>query len=91
MSEKTGLALDVAVASLANKTTVGGAAAGAVGWLVDINWIGLVGLGIAALGFLVNVYFSYRKDKRETAESEARIAQRNARLALLLERRQNGQ
>lgn len=75
MSEKTGLAIEVVGASVANKVTGTGAVAGAVGWLVDINWIGLVGVGIAVLGFLVNTYFQIRKDRRESAESDARIRQ----------------
>ncbi|WP_313453283.1 holin [Stutzerimonas nitrititolerans] len=75
MSEKTGLAVEVIGASLANKGTVAGAVTGTVGWLVDINWIGLVGVLIAVLGFVVNTYFQVRKDRRDAAESAARLAQ----------------
>lgn len=67
------LAMEVVGASVANKTTVAGAVTGAVGWLAHVNWIGLSGVFIAILGFLVNCYFQYRRDKREAAESAARI------------------
>lgn len=60
-------------ASVANKATFGGAAAGFLGWLAQVNWIGLAGVLIAVLGLAVNFYFSHRRDKREQAESVARI------------------
>lgn len=60
--------------AVSNKTTVAGAAAGVLGWAVQVNWIGIAGLGIALLGFLVNFYFQARRDRREAAESAARIA-----------------
>ena len=50
-----------------------GASTGLVGWLSQVNWIGFIGVALAALGFLVNTYFQIRKDRRESAESQARI------------------
>lgn len=60
--------------SVSNKTTLGGAIAGAFGWIAEINWIGLAGVIIAALGLAANIYFQIRRDRREAAESAARIA-----------------
>lgn len=60
--------------ALSNKTTVAGAAAGVIGWAVQVNWIGVVGVVIASLGFAVNFYFQLRRDRREMRESAARIA-----------------
>lgn len=75
MSEKAGYALEITGASVANKVTAGGAATGVAGWASDMNWIGLAGVVVAILGLLVNAYFQARRDRREAAESAARIAQ----------------
>ena len=60
-------------ASVATKGLWAGGAAGLVGWLSQVNWIGITGVVLALLGFLVNTYFQVRKDRREARESEARI------------------
>lgn len=73
MSERTGLAIEVVGASIANKATATGAVTGVLGYLVDINWVGLVGVAVAVLGLLSNLYFQIRRDRREAAESDARI------------------
>lgn len=65
--------------AVSSKTTIAGAAASVVGWAAQINWIGLAGVGIALLGLLVNAYFQHRRDRREQAESEARVRALNAR------------
>lgn len=64
--------MEVVGASVANKATAVGAVTGAVGWLAQVNWLGLSGVFIAILGLLVNFYFQYRRDKREQAEREER-------------------
>ncbi|PIA74291.1 holin [Ectopseudomonas toyotomiensis] len=65
--------IEVVGAAAANKVTQAGAIAGVLGWLAQINWIGLSGVLIAVLGLAVNFYFQHRRDKREQAESLARI------------------
>ncbi|UVL22404.1 holin [Pseudomonas donghuensis] len=60
-------------ASVANKGMLVGAATGFFGWLSQVNWIGIAGVAVAVLGLLVNVYFQARRDRRETAESAAKI------------------
>ncbi len=72
MSDRTEIALEVVGASVANKTTAAGAVTGALGWLAQINWIGLSGVMIALVGLLANLYFQHRRDKREQAEREER-------------------
>ena len=74
MDDRAEIALEVVGASVANKTTVAGAVAGALGWMAQVNWLGLAGVLIALLGLLANIYFQHRRDKREAAESLARIA-----------------
>lgn len=58
----------------ANRTTEAGAVTGVVGWLASVNWIGWFGVMIALGGFAANIYFQRKRDKREQAESEARLA-----------------
>lgn len=82
MADKTELAVEVVGVSVANKATVAGAVTGALGWVAQINWIGLAGVMVAMLGLLTNVYFQHRRDKRETAESAARIAAMRERCEL---------
>lgn len=60
--------------AVSNKATITGAGVGVVGWAAQVNWLGICGVLIAALGFAVNFYFQRRRDQREARESEARIA-----------------
>jgi len=73
MSKPEGI-VEAVGASVANKGMLVGASTGLVGWLSQVNWIGFIGVALAALGFLVNTWFQIRKDRRESRESEARIA-----------------
>ncbi|MEZ1840301.1 holin [Pseudomonas putida] len=72
MSKPEGI-VEAVGASVANKGMLVGATTGLAGWLSQVNWIGFIGVALAALGFLVNTYFQIRKDRREAAESQARI------------------
>lgn len=65
---------DAAGISIANKTMLGGAATGLVGWFSQINWVGVIGAAVAVVGLASNIYFQMRRDRRESAESKARIA-----------------
>ena len=60
--------------AVSNKATVAGAGVSVVGWAAQVNWIGICGVVIAAMGFAVSFYFQRRRDQREARESEARIA-----------------
>lgn len=64
------IAVDAIGISAATKTMASGAGIGVVGWLSQVNWIGLAGLFIALLGFLVNGYFIYRRHQRERKAAE---------------------
>lgn len=74
-------AVDQLAQSVSTKMTVGGAIAGFLGWLAEINWIGLSAVLVAILGLVANVYFQHRRDKREQRESELRIAEIKRRAA----------
>lgn len=55
---------EAATAATALKATVGGAATGVFGWIVQNNVLTLIGVLVAVLGFLVNAYFKRRDTKR---------------------------
>lgn len=65
--------VEVVGASVANKGMLAGGAAGLVGWLSQVNWIGIAGVVVAVLGLVISTYFQIRRDRREHAESAARI------------------
>ncbi|GGL61552.1 hypothetical protein GCM10009091_49080 [Pseudomonas brenneri] len=82
--------VEAVIVPAANKGLLVGAATGVVGWLSQVNWIGLSGVGIAVLGLLINLYFQIRKDRRE-AEAIAATARREdaesaARIKALLDK-----
>jgi len=65
--------LDDAVIAGANRTAETGAAAGVVGWAMQVNWIGWAGVFVALVGVGVNLYYQRRRDRREQAESDERM------------------
>ncbi|KRP78085.1 holin [Pseudomonas lactis] len=65
--------VEVVGASVANKGMIVGGAAGMVGWLSQVNWIGIAGVAVAVVGLLINLFFQVRKDRRESIESAARL------------------
>ncbi len=75
MADSSGMAVDAIGASFGSKTTVVGAGAGVVGWAAQIDLLGLAGVICAVLGLLINLYFQIKRDRREAAESNARIKQ----------------
>lgn len=66
--------LDDAAIRAASRTTDAGAVTGVVGWAAQVNWIGWAGVLVAVVGLLANLYYQRRRDRREQAESEARMA-----------------
>ncbi|WP_286973568.1 holin [Pseudomonas sp.] len=60
-------------ASVANKGMMVGAATGFLGWLSQVNWIGITGVLVAVAGLAVSTYFQAKRDRREAIESAARI------------------
>ena len=65
--------VEVVGASIANKGMIAGAGAGFIGWLSQVNWIGITGVVVAVLGLVISTYFQIRRDRREHAESQARL------------------
>ena len=65
MSETTAAVAETSAAALGSKATVTGGAASAAGFFMGIDWMGWVGIGVAVLGLLINVYFSWQRNQRE--------------------------
>lgn len=67
-------ALEASIAASASKATYGGATTIGIGWLMSNEFAVLVGMVIGLAGFLVNLYYRWKQDRREEAEHKARMA-----------------
>ncbi len=74
MADLKETAVEAVWISAGNKSMVTGAGTSLAGWLASVNWLGVFGALIALAGLLINLYFQIRRDRRESAESAARIA-----------------
>lgn len=72
--------IDDAAITTATRTTEAGAITGVVGWAAQVNWIGLTGIFIAALGLIANLWFQRRRDARERQEEARRIEMHEEKL-----------
>lgn len=65
--------IDAALSAASAKVSQGGAVTTLVGWSLSSQFIALMGLVVAVLGFLMAQYYNHRRDQREQAEHEARM------------------
>jgi predicted ABC-type sugar transport system permease subunit len=70
-------------AAAASKITYVGAAGTGFGWLTHSELIGVAGLLLAAAGFVVNAWFSWRREQRDVAEHAMRGREHTARMHVL--------
>lgn len=77
---KTEQAIDATVLAVSNKATVFGGGTSLLGFVASMNWLGILGFLIALTGLLVSWYYSSKKNAREEAEHQARMAEYDARL-----------
>ncbi|ENV48111.1 hypothetical protein P255_00990 [Acinetobacter brisouii CIP 110357] len=66
-------AIEATASAVATKITYGGGAASFFGFVTAINWLSLIGVTVAVLGLIINTYFQIKRDRREEAESRARV------------------
>lgn len=66
-------ALDGTLAAAGSKATYAGAGAFSVGWFLSSEFGILVGICMGTCGFLMNWYYSRKRDRREQAEHERRM------------------
>jgi len=77
-------------ATKATYATYTGAGASILGFITSIDWVALTGLLVAVVGFLLNAYFQFKRNKREELESMLRI-QREQDLHELEMKKLNGE
>lgn len=71
---KTEATIEATMAAIGQKTTIGGASATGLAWMVSNEFLGLMGLLVAVAGLLVNTYFKRKEDARQQALHEANLA-----------------
>ena len=67
-------AIEAASAASATTATYGGAAGIGLGWLLSNDFAVLTGLLLGVAGFVVNLYFRTRQDRRAEREHALRVA-----------------
>lgn len=72
--------VDETISSAASWGSAGGGATSLYGWLTSNEMLALIGAAVAVLGFIVNVIFQIRRDRRETELHVARMASLQAEL-----------
>lgn len=84
-------AAELAVASVASKSTWAGALVGFVGWLTSNQGVGLIGVLVAVGGLMINWHYKRENGKRLRAEDarrqrehDLRIRERELRIDLML-------
>lgn len=72
-------AFDAAAASIASKATYTGASTTVVGWILSSEFGVLAGIVLGTVGLLTNWWFQHRRDKREEAEHQRRMARMSSK------------
>ncbi|WP_347461008.1 holin [Acinetobacter sp. ANC 7454] len=65
MSETTTAVAETSAAAIGSKATLTGGATSAAGFFMGIDWMGWIGIGVAVLGLVINLYFSWQRNLRE--------------------------
>ncbi|MFW1903664.1 holin [Acinetobacter baumannii] len=73
MSEKAANMVEVVASTAATKSMYAGGGVTLFGWYFQVSAATAIGLIITVLGFLVNFYFQFRRDRRERLEHAARM------------------
>lgn len=78
-------AIDQAMAAGASKSTYAGATTSVAGWLLSSEFIAVGGFFLAVVGFLVNLYFKLKDDRRQQAVHDAQMREIENRQTMLRE------
>lgn len=73
MNEIPRQAVDHALAATASKATYTGSATTMAGWALSNEFIALGGFALAVLGFVINLYFKVKEDRRQQAAHDAHM------------------
>ena len=69
----SGAALDTTMLGVGHKTTIAGASASILGWFASSEAAVIYGLLAAVIGICIQLFFGFRRDRREQAEHDARM------------------
>jgi hypothetical protein len=69
--------IEASLAAAGTKATHFGATTSVVGWMLSSEFGMLVGLGIALAGLSISFYYQRKRDKREQAEHDKRMRDRD--------------
>jgi mannose/fructose/N-acetylgalactosamine-specific phosphotransferase system component IIC len=58
-------AMDTAITSVATKAMGGGTATSVIGWMSSSEGVATLGFVLTLVGFIINLVFQLRRDKRE--------------------------
>ena len=83
MSDSYRQAAEAAVAASASKATYTGSATTMFGWLMSNEFIAVGGFALAVLGFIVNLYFKIKDDRRLQKAHDAQMQDINSRKSFL--------
>jgi predicted MFS family arabinose efflux permease len=75
-------AVDAVGIKSSSATTYGASAGSIVATIAGWNWTAIITCAVAVVGLAVQIYFQVRRDRRETAESRARMEALRARCGL---------
>lgn len=67
-------AASATAAATASKVTVTGAGVSGFGWLMNSEWLAVLGAVVAVLGLAVNVFFQRRADRLAAVQHRAELA-----------------
>lgn len=67
-------AFEATMATAGSKATYTGASTSAVAWMLSSEFGILFGILLGLAGFIVNLYYKHKQDKREQAEHERRMS-----------------
>jgi hypothetical protein len=66
--------VEASVTSIASKGMTSGGVTSVLGWLTSNDTIAIMGVALTIFGFIVNLYFQVRRDRREQALHAAQLA-----------------
>lgn len=66
-------AIDAAAATFGSKATYTGGGAAVIGGVTSNELLTIVGVVVAVLGFITNLYFQHKRDMREEREHQRRM------------------
>jgi hypothetical protein len=74
MSPEQQAAFEATMATAGSKATYTGASTSAVAWMLSSEFGILFGVMLGVGGFIVNLYFKYKQDKREQVLHEKKMS-----------------